>query len=496
MAKANPSKEELAEVGCTYTGFGEAVLGKTFYPKQAEVLDALFPNGSFVGFASCNGGGKTREVIATAVLAHLALFQGKVIATSGSFRQVKDQLMPALKAYESRFPAWHFLESRIETGDANSFLSAFSTKDAGRFEGQHGSKDSPLLLVFDECKTIKDDIFGAGERCRIPHQWCRVLYASSPGFAQGEFYRVMTTRSGSLTHAPIRQKAEECPHITAEEIASIRAKWGPEHPLVRSMLDAEFMPFVEGAIVQLRELDALLADPPPFKDGQIKVYFDAAWSESAAGDETVAAMRRGNRITLAACFRERGLHATAGRLIGEFVRLGFSPTDACYVEGDNGGQGKLIIDQLWKMGWRVGRANSGEAPRYNDRYQNLAAEMWVEGAMAIARREFILPDDQELYGQMLDRKIVPSNRGLLAIESKQAMKDPNREGGAVTCSPDRADAVFGAMAPMPMLTARQVMGQKQPEPQRTKESLWGERDSGESDGGEGQGSVLPGAYFG
>lgn len=493
MPSPSPTKSELAEVGCDYAGFGEAVLGKTFYPKQREALEALFPNGSFVGFASCNGGGKTREVLVTATLAHLVLLQGKVVATSGSFRQIKDQLIPALKAYESRFPGYRFLDSRIESSNPNCFLDAFSTNDAGKFEGHHGSEDSPLLLLFDESKTIRDPIFEAGERCRIPRQWCRVLYASSPGYAQGEFFRVMTTRSRSLTHPPIRQKASECPHISREEIAVIRAKWGPDHPLVRSMLDAEFMPFVEGAVVSLRELDALLADPPAFKDGQWKIYFDAAWSEAAAGDETVVASRHGNRIKLEACFRERGLHATAGRLIGEFVRMGLSPADCWFMEGDNGGQGKLIIDQLWKMGWQVGRANPGEQPRYNDRYANLTSEMWVDGSMAITQREYILPDDQELYGQMLDRKIVPNNRGLLSIESKLAMKDPNREGGAVTCSPDRADAVFGAMAPMPMLKGQQVMGGGDPAPARTKSSLWGERDTGESQERE---AGIPGAHFG
>lgn len=491
-----PTTEELAETGCTYAGFGEAVLGKTFYPKQREVLDALFPGGSYVAAAFNNGGGKTREVIVTAILGHLALFNGTAFSTSGSFRQIKDQLTPELKAWQSRFPGFDFQENRIVTRDPNCFWDGFSTNDAGKFEGHHGSEAHPLLLIVDEAKTVKDPIYQAVERCRPPREWCRVLVISSPGFASGEFYRLMTIRAKTLTHPPIKQRASECPHIKADEIADLRAKWGPEHPLVRSMLDAEFMPFVEGAIVQLKELDDLLADPPPFKDdGQTKIFFDAAWSESASGDETVIARRRGNRITLEACFRERGLHATAARLVTEFTRLAISPTEAWVIEGDNGGQGKLIIDQLWKMGWKVGRANLGEKPRFNDRYANLASEMWNDGAMAIARRDFILPDDQELYGQMLDRKIVPNNRGLLAIESKQAMKDPNREGGAVTCSPDRADAVFGAMSPLQLLQARQVMGQGAgPGPARTKASLWGERDTGEEE--EQQSHGIPGAHFG
>lgn len=452
-----------------FTEFGEVFLAKKYYPKQYEALEALFPNGSFVSLASCNGGGKTTEVIVTAILAHMVLFSGKVIITSGSWAQLKDQLIPALKRYEGKFPAYRFLEDRIETGNPNCFMHAVSTNDAGKFEGHHGSKDNPLMLIIDEAKTVMDSIYGAVSRCRIPSQWCRILLTSSTGFAQGEFYASQVQSTYGLTHPPIRQRASECPHITQAETDAIRRKWGPEHPLVKSMLDCEFMPFVQGSIVQLAELDALLANPPPFMPGERKLFFDAAWSEAGTGDETVLAMRDGNRISIEAAFREKGLHATAGRLVAEFTKLGVKPWE---IEGDNGGEGKLIIDEIWKMGWQVGRANFGGDARYCDRYQNLSAEMWVEGSLAITRRQYILPKDTDLYGQMLNRRIVPNNKGLLAIESKLAMKDPNREGGPVSCSPDRADACFGAMAPLQQFRATQVMGQHQPSLPSNKGDTW------------------------
>lgn len=492
--KLSKREQQAAEGMGTYAGFGESVLGFNFYPGQREILQALQPNGAFVSGRLCNGGGKTTRIILTAILAHLTLARGKVITTSGSFRQIKDQLDPALKAYQSRFPAFRFLDCRIATSNPNCFWDGFSTSDAGKFEGHHGSEQCPLLLIVDEAKTVKDCIFEAIERCRPPRLWCRVLVLSSPGYAQGEFYRLHSSRMDTLTHPPVKITAAECAHIAPAEIEAIRSKWGPLHPLVRSMLDAEFMPFVEGAIVQLSELDALLADPPPYRPGERKLFIDAAWSEAGEGDETVLASRNGNRIALESCFREKGLHATAGRLIHEFVRLGLAPSEAWIIEGDNGGTGKLIIDQLWKMGWKVSRANLGEKPRYNDRYQNLAAEMWVEGAMAIARREFILPDDGDLYGQMLNRRIVPNNRGLLAIESKLAMKDPNREGGSVTSSPDRADAVFGVMAPLPIGRSINVMGGQDRNQLPTNKDVWPTEHPREQESV--QSEVIPGCWFG
>lgn len=111
--------------------------------------------------------------------------------------------------------------------------------------------------------------------------------------------------------------------------------------------------------------------------------------------------------------------------------------------------------------------------------------------MSIIKREIILPDDDEFYGQALNRKVVPANKGKMCIESKQAMKDPNREGGAVSESPDVADAVFGAIAPMPMAQAYQVMGSPDAVAE-TKESVWSSREQRPSWDEQ----PIPGAWFG
>jgi hypothetical protein len=269
----------------------------------------------------------------------------------------------------------------------------------------------------------------------------------------------------------------------------LREKWGSEHPLVKSMLDAEFMPFVEGAVVNLAALDDLLADPPAYMPGQKKYFCDFAWSESGTGDQNVCAKRDGNRVTVPLKFRAKGLHAVCARFVSFFISENCKPSE---IEGDADGDGANIIKQLGQMGWPIGSAHNGGPPRWNQHYHNLASEMWCEGAMAIIKREIILPDDLEFYGQALNRKIVPSNKGKMCIESKIAMKDPNREGGSVPESPDVADAVFGCIAPMPVLSARQVMGIPGEQVNDTKESIWSSRISAP----QWDDQPIPGAWFG
>ena len=413
-------------------GFAEAALGMDLYPKQHGVLRALAPAGSAVSFRSCNEGGKTKRVICAAILWHLSIFpKGQVISTSGSYRQIKDQLLPALHAFSVRFPRWSFLHTpRIETESVNCFWEGFSTNDAGKFEGHHADVDAPLLIIVDEAKTVKDDVFEAVERCKPT----RRLIASSPGYAEGEFYRSHTTKA--KYYQTFVQRASECPHWKPEDIAKLREKWGAEHPLFRSMVEADFMASVAGAIVDLKALEDLLANPPAARCGEKRAFCDFAWSGD--GDENVLALRDGNVVSIEETFRADTIHGICGRFVAAFNRLGLKAGE---IDADEGGSGALICQQLAAMGWRVNRVNNGATARDSEHYANQAAEIWFEGAMRIVRREVILPEDDDLRAQLLDRKGVDHAKGKLAIESKADM----RKRGV--SSPDRAEAVLGAMMP-------------------------------------------------
>ncbi|HEV2330966.1 MAG TPA: hypothetical protein VGY56_19465 [Verrucomicrobiae bacterium] len=465
--------------------FAEAILNLKLYPKQRDVLRALAPRGSAVSFRSCNEGGKTKMVILAAILWHLATFpRGHVITTSGAQRQILDQLVPALHAFRALFPEWKFLRcARIETPDPKCFWEGFSTDDAGKFEGHHaGGPDEPLLIIVDEAKTVKDDIYESIERCKPT----RLLIASSPGYAEGEFYRSHTTRAKFYTR--IVQTAAECPHWTKAEIDRLHAKWGANNPLIKSMVKAEFMESVANAVVPLKSLEDLMANPPIARragrdPGQMKAFCDFAWGNGRDGDETVLALRDGNVITIEEAFRCGELIELSVRLIHAFKRLHLQPWQ---IDGDEGGGGKQICDYLKHMGWPINRVNNGAAPRYCQHYANLAAEMWYEGAQKIVKREIILPDDDDLRAQILDRKSIPNAHGKLAIESKGDMKKRGVH------SPDRADAVFGAMTPVRRLQSYNLIDHKYAGgPWDGFEGQWklfGENEPPQSD-------YLPGAYF-
>jgi len=335
------------------------------------------------------------------------------------------------------------------------------------------------IFVVDEAKTVRDDIFEAIERCKPT----RLLIASSPGYAEGEFYRSQTVRK--KFYQTIVQRADECAHWKQAEIDRLREKWGENHPLFKSMVMAEFMESVQDAVIGLKSLEDLRANPPVARKAgrdpaQFKAFCDFAWSGN--GDESVLALRDGNVITIEKAFHAGNLDAICGGFIPEFIRLNLQPWQ---IDADEGGAGKLICDRLKTMGWPINRVNNGAAPKYCQHYANHAAEMWFEGAKKIAQREIILPDDNDLRAQILDRKRVPNAQGKLAIESKIDMK---RRG---VHSPDRADAVFGAMTPVRRFQSYNLIdGAFAGDPWNNSEKQW--HNPGDEPTPP---DYLPGAYF-
>ena len=113
------------------------------------------------------------------------------------------------------------------------------------------------------------------------------------------------------------------------------------------------------------------------------------------------------------------------------------------ISADEGGLGIPICDRLAENGWRVLRVNNGSPADKPDAYANKGAEIWFEGRTLIEQQQIILPNDRELISQLTSRLGWPNSRGKLELESKSAMRARG------LASPDRADAILGAIMPAP-----------------------------------------------
>jgi len=411
---------------------------------QRQIVDSLdvAPGATAKTTArTANGAGKTTMIIPTAILWFMALHpRAKVVVTSGVERQVRAQIFPALKSRESRLAGWQFTDTTVAAPNG-SVCIGFATNQGGRFEGWHGNKnpfydllkhdDGPLLIVIDEAKSVAQQIFDAVDRCTYQ----ALLYTSSCGGSTGEFYKSHTANARFFRrfHLP----ASLCPHADHAKNLELILKRGIDDPLVRSKVFAEFMAGVEGAVVKAEWLTAIRANPPAEMDGSERVFCDFA----AGGDENVIAYRRGNRVRIVAAWREKDTMRACGQFIDHFRRMQITP-ERCrqIVAGDGDGLGKVMLDRLAELGWQIERVHNGSAAR-EKHYANRAAEMWYEGAKKLENGRVILdgPADDVLDAQLTERRGFTDSAGRLHVEPKDEMKARGLD------SPDRADALFGAI---------------------------------------------------
>mgnify|MGYP003671366221 FL=1 len=411
--------------------FPERWLGEKPYGWQFDVLEALNLKESRVALKAANGSGKTSMVAASAVLWHVVNFpESLCVCTAGVFRQVEAALWPSIKRGVQKMTGgdgFEVTQSGLRFCNGSRAIG-FSASDAHKAEGWHRQGPSNnLMFIIDEAKGCEDGIFHAMERC----QPSRILIMSSPGSASGYFYEAFTKQRERW--ATFSVSAFDCPHLTKEWIDEQISAYGEKSPLIRSMIYGEFMDDSdEGVVLGLKELEECLGDPPERKEGMRVAFCDFA----AGGDETVFCLREGNEITQMEMWKERDTNKTVGRLIGLFDKYGLVADE---IYGDEGGLGLPLCDALMEGGYDIHRVNFGGKP-FDARYQNRGAEMWHTGARAISNKDVRLPDDTKLHQQLVTRRAEVNRQGKLGLEPKDRMKSRG------LASPDRADAVLGAIA--------------------------------------------------
>jgi len=408
---------------------------KTLYDWQIEALEAVGLQefgGPPVALAAANGSGKTAKVVAALICWFLSKFpQGQVIVTSGSFRQVEKQLWPALRVHQRKFPGWTFLQTELKTPEGG-FALGFSTDDPGRAEGWHpkiNGETDPVLIIVDEAKTVPDGVFEAFDRCTRVYQ----LWVSSPGKPWGQFYEAFHSLRKYFWTLKVR--SDECPHIDPAKRARDLEKYGSDHPLYRSMHDAEFTEDAERLVIAPDRLTkALDGQPPEMPDGEVVAFCDFA----AGRDENVLAIRRGNVARIKRAWVEKDTMQAAR----EFVHLCKAEgLQASQVWGDADGLGTAMIDAMAECDFRINRFHGGTPSSEPDEYANLIAEVWHVGCREIERGRVNLGVlDPVTFKQLSTRKSEWNEAGKLRVESKDKMRAEGRH------SPDRGDALLGCIA--------------------------------------------------
>lgn len=387
---------------------------------------------------TCNGSGKDAFIIASAVTWFCGCkIRSRCIVTSSSGVQLTSQTEGYIRSLCQSVNEYHNAEiftirQRLITCNlSGSEIRLFATDEAGKAEGYHPmDPNAEMMIVVNEGKSVSQEIHDALRRCTGYNYWLEV---SSPGESIGFFYNAFKTWK--------RVKVVNtfmCPHLSAAEREQDKLDWGEDSPLYRSKHLALFTS-VGGETIISRDFVISLLNrnyEHLFKDFEISVGIDLA----AGGDETVITFVHGNKCIKEKAFIEADTETTADILEQTLINARIKK-DHQYINADDGGVGKSIIDKLVRRGWNINRVNNQSPAIYKRQFGNRGAENWYRVKRIIEEGFFdVSTISEKTRDQLCERRYKKTlNSGRLFLESK---KDAKAEGRK---SPDRADALVLAL---------------------------------------------------
>lgn len=425
MSIEDKIREEFDET--TPWNFAEAILGLNLYDWQGEVIDAFEKKTCFYSLLAANNAGKTSSIIAPLVWYFASLYSNcTIVTTSSSFNQLETQMWKNILQFKHIFPDVAHTKTSLRFKNGST-VDGLSTDEAGRFEGYHQVGGQPLVIIADECKSIKEPIFSAIDKCHPTH----LLQVSSAGKKSGTFYK--SFNNPELKFQTKRVIWKDCPHISEEYFERMKAKYKETHPYFRAMFYSEF--YGEDGdvyVIPSQMLEELRASKLVKASSLKHAFIDVA----AGGDETVVAVMEGNFIHPLLTFVDSNTNSAVNRCIAYLKEMAV-PAERVWM--DSGGIGHPMADNFDRQGFVVGRVNNGSTA-FDKAYFNRGAEIWWDARKSFEDRKYILPEDEVLFEQLSSRLIDYKEGGKLGIESKADM----RERGL--SSPDRADAVCGVIS--------------------------------------------------
>jgi hypothetical protein len=325
--------------------------------------------------------------------------------------------------------------------------------DPDRFQGFH---EENILVVVDEASGVSSDIYTAVDGI-LTSSNARELEIGNPTDPASSF-------AGSFKKKRVSKisiSAFDTPNFTAfgiteEDIANdtwrakiigplpfpklvtpewVREKyedWGPENPLYKSRVLAEFpsegvdtlipMAWIEAA--QRRELERT---EPIVLGTDVAVEGD---------DQCVIGCRWGPVYRKLLKFGKTDTMTTTGHVVKQLKETGADIANVDVI-----GVGAGVVHRLGELGHPVAAANAGKNANNTEEYANQRAE-WFWGL----RKRFesqdvdLDPLDEDLAAQLCAIRWKPDSRGRVQIQKKELMKKE------IGCSPDDADAMAIAFA--------------------------------------------------
>jgi hypothetical protein len=434
----------------------ENILGDQPWKVQKDILRALVTNRE-VNVRSCHSAGKSWVASRAALWFMFNHPDSLVITTAPTARQVRGILWKEIRTAHARskFPLGGEPSTTALRISPSWMAIGFTAAehDPDRFQGFHAKS---TMVIIDEACGVSEEIDTAVDSI-LSGDHSRLLRIGNPTNAatpfgtafrqqRGKRFAISAFETPNFTSKGItlesvrtgkwRKLAAKGPLaepnlINPEWVAEKFKYWGETSPLFLSRILAEFPMGGESMVFDLSELD-MAQHVETSKDSPTVFGVDVARHGS---DDTVVALREGDKARILDSWNGHDTMTSTGRVI-DLARQ-YNPSR---IHVDEIGLGAGVLDRLVEVGLPAYGINVAKPARDGDRFENSRAELFWNLRERIQEKTLSLPADSTLIEQLAAIRYEFTSRGRIKLESKANMGS----------SPDRADAVALAFAPVPV----------------------------------------------
>lgn len=380
----------------------------------------------------------------------------RIIATAPTKKQLEDVLWAEINKWlvgtilEGKI-IWK--KTRIEMNGYGAVWYA-TAKTATRPENMQGYHEQYMLFVVDEASGVEDKILEA-ILGTLGHEDNRLLLLGNPTKTTGVFHDAFY--KDKVDYYTLNVNARDVKRTNKNNIKSLIRKYGEDSNVVRVRVNGDFPKQEDDVFIPLEFIEqSIMTEYVEREIETIDIGVDVA---RFGDDDTVIAHKINNKIPPFKIRRGQDLMRTSGDVL-----LSCSSLKEKYPEFfERGGKIKVKIDDTGLGGGVTDRVREvirdknitwieiypvNMAKSIHHKYcYDITTYLWsvVRDQIDISngqKCQLILPNDDDLVGQLSCRKYTYHSSGKIKIESKKEMKDRGLR------SPDRADAVTLACLPV------------------------------------------------
>ena len=455
--------------------FAKEVVGFDCDVWQADTLrDLADPACRRVSVRSGQGVGKT-GVEAVTLLWFLCCYPyARVVATAPTRQQLNDVLWAEIAKWQAKSPLLSVILKWTKTyvymhGMEKRWFAVART--ATKPENMQGFHEENMLFIIDEASGVAEPIMEA-VLGTLSGKNNKLLMCGNPTKTSGTFYDSHTNANVRPLYRTRRVSSREVARTDKENIEMLERRYGKESNVVRVRVDGEFPLQEDDVFIPIHLLErSVKTDYEPKKEPlHIQIGCDVA---RFGDDKTVIGFRVDEKVEFYKKRHGQDTMETANKIIelGESLVKQYQYKYKIPVCVDDGGVGGGVVDRLnqvkkndparfWWM--EVIRTQFGKRISHRYYHDSTTYMMGVlrklledhEDDGTLKPVEIILPNDDDLIGQLSSRKYIMTEQSKQKVESKDDMKKRNLP------SPDEADCVLMCVLPVKLKDNRRKEGSK------------------------------------